>query len=296
MSFKIYGYSTALFSTWYFIEELSVLFDCGDGCSAGLLQKSGKVKYIFMSHADRDHLTGLLQFCQLNNRKDFPQLYYPSDCGSFSALNDFSVRFDPHIEKGNWQGIEKEQEINIGKDLYVTAIRNNHVSPDPKLNKSFGYLVERTRRKLKEEYTGLPGQEIAALRKQLGDDEITYEVRDKLLGYSGDTPVENENVWDNTDILIHEATFLDAASIDMEDPRTNKHSLLENVLAMASRIRINHLILGHFSPRYDDDEIINTVKSLAEKYSLSCKVYLILPGMISKNILAEVAVQLNSKI
>ncbi|HEV7780957.1 MAG TPA: MBL fold metallo-hydrolase [Chitinophagaceae bacterium] len=81
--FKITGYSTALFSTWYFIEEAGILFDCGDGCSAGLLQKSRKVKNIFISHADRDHLTGLLQFCQLNNREDLPKVFYSADCDSF---------------------------------------------------------------------------------------------------------------------------------------------------------------------------------------------------------------------
>ncbi|WP_315814720.1 hypothetical protein [Paraflavitalea speifideaquila] len=42
MQFTITGYSTALFSTWYFIEELGLLFDAGDGVSAGLLQKAGK--------------------------------------------------------------------------------------------------------------------------------------------------------------------------------------------------------------------------------------------------------------
>lgn len=57
MEFTISGYSTALFSTWYFIEELGLLFDAGDGVITYLLQKSRKIKYIFISHADRDHLT-----------------------------------------------------------------------------------------------------------------------------------------------------------------------------------------------------------------------------------------------
>lgn len=59
---KISGYSTALYSTFFFLEELGILFDCGDGAAAMLLGKSRKVKHIFISHADRDHLGGLLQF------------------------------------------------------------------------------------------------------------------------------------------------------------------------------------------------------------------------------------------
>lgn len=65
MQLTITGYSTALFSTWYFVEELGILFDCGDGVSAALLQKARKVEHVFISHADRDHLAGLLQFNQL---------------------------------------------------------------------------------------------------------------------------------------------------------------------------------------------------------------------------------------
>ena len=48
MKLTITGFSTALFSTWYFIEELGLLFDCGDGASAGLLQKTRKIKHIFV--------------------------------------------------------------------------------------------------------------------------------------------------------------------------------------------------------------------------------------------------------
>lgn len=39
MPLTITGYSTGLFATWYFIEELGILFDAGDGVSAGLTQK-----------------------------------------------------------------------------------------------------------------------------------------------------------------------------------------------------------------------------------------------------------------
>src|SRR2546423_5921372 len=52
----ITGYSTALFSTWIFIEEMRLLFDAGDGVMSGLMHKSGKIRHIAMSHADRDHV------------------------------------------------------------------------------------------------------------------------------------------------------------------------------------------------------------------------------------------------
>ena len=54
MKLTITGYSTALFSTWYFIEELGLLFEADDGVTASLLQKARKIEHVFISHADRD--------------------------------------------------------------------------------------------------------------------------------------------------------------------------------------------------------------------------------------------------
>lgn len=286
MSFTITGYSTALFATWYFIDELGVLFDCGDGCAAGLLHKSRKVKHIFISHADRDHLTGLLQFSQLNNRSDYPQLFYPADSRSFPALNRFSAQFDPHMPPGLWNAIRENNPVLLSKDVQVTPIRNNHLPAPEGVTKSLGYLAERVKRKLKDEYLHLSGQEIGTLRKELGEEAVTYEVREKILAYSGDTPVENAHHWDGTDTLIHEATFL-SAEITEDDPRFNKHSVLEDVIKMVAGIRINHLILGHFSPRYKDDEILAAIRQLKEKYKPACKIYAVLPGQVHRDILKE---------
>jgi len=92
------AYSTALFSTWYFIEEFGLLFDGGDGLSAHLLQKARKIKHAFISHADRDHLSGLIQFNQLNARDGFPIIYYPKDSSSFPYMADFAAKLNEQKE------------------------------------------------------------------------------------------------------------------------------------------------------------------------------------------------------
>jgi ribonuclease Z len=97
----ISGFSTALFSTWYFVDEMAMLFDCGDGVASGLLHKARKVKHLFITHADRDHLAGLLQFNQLNSRPGL-NIYYPKDCGSFPALSEFCGKFDPQVSGAKW--------------------------------------------------------------------------------------------------------------------------------------------------------------------------------------------------
>src|SRR5919112_4612723 len=208
MQLTISGYSTALFSTWYFIEELGLLFDAGDGVITQLLQKSRKIKHIFISHADRDHLTGLLQLNQLNARPGYPKIYYPKDSGSITSFEAFSKSFDRQVNATEWMPIEQGKEIEIKKNIIVTSIKNSHVLSPDSIAKSFGYLVQLKKYKLKTEYLHLNQKEIILVKKELGDDQLRYEVRDNIIGYSGDTPVENFHIWNNTKILIHEATFL----------------------------------------------------------------------------------------
>ncbi|RYE15089.1 MAG: RNAse Z, partial [Sphingobacteriaceae bacterium] len=250
LNLTLSGYSTALFSTWYFAEEWGLLLDAGDGVMSALLQKSRKVKHIFLSHADRDHLTGLLQLNHLNARPGFPKVYYPKDSLSIPALGDFSKRFDRQVEVTEWIGIDEYSAIEIKKNIWVQPVKNNHVATAGPLAKSFGYRVQQRKQKLKSKYLHLSQREIVQLRTEIGEENLTYEVSENLLAYSGDTPVENFHFWDNTPVLIHEATFLSSNVLQEDDPRNSKHSLLEDVLKAASNINIQLLILGHFSSRY----------------------------------------------
>lgn len=285
MNLTISGYSTALFSTWYFIEELGLLFDCGDGLTSALLQKSRKIEHVFISHADRDHLTGLLQFNQLNARNNAPVVHYPKDSGSFPALRDFSVKFDPHVKGTVWKPIQHQDRIWIRKDIYVEAIRNNHVACDASLCKSLGYKVVQVKSKLKEEYVSLSGQEIREAIERLGKAATHTDIETVLLSYSGDTPCENFEHWNNSNILIHEATFMGGEEDKQIQAHGNSHSNLEDVIRSVAETNIGCLILGHFSSRYSDEQIDRRIAELCKHYHIRIPVYRILPGMVVKNIL-----------
>ena len=279
------GYSTALFSTWYFWHETGILFDCGDGVNSGLLQKSGKVKHIFVSHADRDHLSGLLQFNQLNARPSL-KIYYPKDCGSFPHLAEFSMNFDPHVDGTQWIPIEDGMEVQIREDLVIRAMRNGHV-PSKSGAKSLSYVAESISRKLKPELQGTPGPEIAALRQAEGDEAISDLSRTTKLIYSGDTPIEHDGRYRDAEILIHEATFLTAGEIDLDNPHRNKHSSLDQVMAMVAESNIQRLVLGHFSSRYSREQIDEAIQMQCELYGIEIPVHRVLPGVLSRDILAE---------
>ena len=278
MKLTITGHSTALFSTWYFIEELGLLFDCGDGATAGLMQKSRKVKHIFISHADRDHLTGLLQFNQLNARDGFPKIYFPRDSGSFPFLQEFSTHFDPHVKGTEWVKIEPGNTIEIKANIFVQSFRNEHVKIGEDIVKSLSFHVFQSKKKLKEEYLNLSGKEIKELREKLGKDGLTHEVRENILSYSGDTPVEWDGRWKDTKVLIHEATFLKKGDVNLDDHRKNKHSYLEEVIEMVSQTNVEKLILGHFSSRYSAEEIDRSIDFYCQKFNLEIPVFRLLPG------------------
>ncbi|BAV06269.1 RNAse Z [Filimonas lacunae] len=285
MQLTISGYSTALFATWYFVEELGLLFDAGDGVSAALLQKSRKINHVFVSHADRDHLTGLVQLNQLNARPGYPVVYYPKNCASFPALDSFAQKFDPHVAGTVWQPLTVPAEIPIKDDIVVVPVINGHVPATPGTIKSLSYQVFQLKQKLKPEYIHLPGQEIKKLMETLGKETLTTEIRTPLVHYSGDTPVEDWDRWNNAAILIHEATFIDGDEPHKVNTHKHKHSTLNEVLEMVANIRVEKLVLGHFSSRYSAEHIDDAIRRLCRHYQVRIPVYRLLPGQTHFNIL-----------
>ena len=285
MQLNITAYSTALFSTWYFIEDYDLLFDAGDGLTAGLMLKVRKIKNVFISHAHRDHVVGLLQLSQLNGGGGRPHVHFPKDCGSFPALGAFTKNFDPHTEQATWIPIDDKQDIFINKNIVIKSIQNGHIQTENGEIKSLSFMLQSVKRKLKSEFINLPKAEIAKLGKKLGGNAITNEIRENILGYSADTPVEDYSRWDNTDTLIHEATFLKKEEGQNIGTKSHEHSFLPEVLEMAANININRLILGHISTRYKPAEIDAEIIRLCKYYDIKIPVFRLLPGMLSVNIL-----------
>ncbi len=279
MKLSLTGYSTALFSTWILVEELGILFDCGDGAVSGLLQKSRKARHIFISHADRDHLAGLMQLHELNARDGVPAVYYPRDCGSFPALQEFLGKFDPGSGPASWSGIGEER-IEVGRDHHVLARRNGHVDAGGMI-KSLGFTVVHTKKRLKERLRGLSGPEIANLRREHGDEAVATEVRQKVIGYSGDTPGLEAECWEGVGVLIHEATFLDS-----QEARS-AHAHLGQVIHGASIVNPDRLVLTHFSSRYKRQEIVAAIRQRAKQERIRFPIHAIFPGEVSRDILGS---------
>ena len=282
MTLKIHGYSTALFATWYFIEELGLLFDAGDGLTSHMLGKTGKIRHVFISHADRDHLGGLLQFNQMFAHRR-PVIYYPKDANSFRFLEEFTGRFDPHTSGTLWNPLEDGNRIEIKANYKVQSFENKHIDVPGQL-KSLSYKVIETKNKLKSEFLNLSPKDIVALKKEKGENYINEEQHRNVLIYSGDTPVFDYSKFDNCELLIHEATFLKKEELEKGNDK-NKHSSLEEVMEMVANISVEQLILGHFSSRYDQDVIDKEIKKLIEYYNIKIPVFRLPIGKAERDIL-----------
>lgn len=267
---KIIASSTALISTWLFLEEFAVCFDAGDGLCAGLGLKSRKIKHLFVSHADRDHLAGLLQFNALNGTSA-PTIYYPRDCGSFPALRDFCAVFDAHTGQAFWRAIGEGEEAEVGANLFVRAIRSNHVQVEGK-QKSLSFLLFKRLKKLRREFFG---RDVASLKQTLPDEALFDYREQKLFGYSGDGAPQL-GLWPGVEVIAHESTFL--SSEDAESARS-RHSGLPETLSMMAQLQPSAAILYHFSPRYSVAEIEAAVVSMREQLEFKFPVHLILPGV-----------------
>ena len=140
---------------------------------------------------------------------------------------------------------------------------------------------------MERQHRGKQGSEIAALREQHGDESVSDISRSTKLIYSGDTPIENDGRYDGAEILIHEATFLTSDEIDPANPRRNKHSSLDQVIAMAATSGLQYLVLGHFSSRYDPRQIDEAIHRQCLLHDIKFPVYRVLPGEIGRDILGS---------
>ena len=178
------------------------------------------------------------------------------------------------------------ESVEVGKGLRVRARENGHMRGLRPGTRSLGYFVERAVRKLRSEFLGLPGAEIARLRAERGAAALTEERASLALAYSGDTDALTDGRYDGAEVLIHEATFLERSDVAPPSPERFRHSTLNDVLALAAAARPGHLVLSHFSGRYDAARIVEATRAGRARHGLAIPVSLLLPGTVDHDILA----------
>jgi ribonuclease Z len=236
----VVGYSVAGEETVVQIPELNVCFDIGRAPYFSLTSD-----IICITHSHMDHLAGLG--------------YYLSQ-RAFQGMKPGTVLLPREIERPvdlllrSWRDVERQgtpytlvpmqsgQLHEVRRDFGIRAFGTHHGGA------SLGYALISIREKLKPEYMGKTGPELAKMKKD--GIEIQYRVEVPLVAFLGDTTMGN--VFDHPDvqnaqILITECTFFDA--VHRAKAKAGKHLHLEHFVDILPRLKNEWIILSHVSRR-----------------------------------------------
>lgn len=254
------------------IRGKQFMIDCGEGTQIRMKQmklKAPRLGHIFISHLHGDHcfgLIGLISTFRLLNRTadlhihahpDLEKLLQPQ-LDYFCAEAPFKVIFH-HIDPTVHQLVYEDRSIE------VFSIPLKHRLP------TCGYLFKEKEglkhiKKDMIDFYKIPVAQIYKIKQ--GEDFITESgetISNDILttppnpsfsyAYCSDTAYNEKTIplIRNVDILYHEATFADD-----EELRAGQtlHSTARQAGKIAKQAEVNQLIIGHFSARYNDKNIL----------------------------------------
>lgn len=250
------------------------LFDCGENAQMRMLQgglKRSQIDYIFISHFDTDHysgLIGLLSTLQLQRRDRPITLVGPEGIRDFIEWNfDFSnINLSYEIDYVEVaEDFENERVVDTD-DYYIEARPLNHTKF------CIGYRLQEK---------DLPGKVDAEKAQEQGVSE-DWQYKDLKNGkdveledgtvvksadivghprpgdsfaYITDTKYcpNSVKLAKNTNVLIHEATFSESLSDKAEE---TGHSTAKDAARVANEAKTKLLVITHFSARYTNEYVL----------------------------------------
>ncbi|GAB4322071.1 MAG: ribonuclease Z [Bacteroidales bacterium] len=258
-------------------NENYFLIDCAEGTQLQLRRykfKLQRIQHIFISHMHGDHffgLIGLISTMHLLGRKKPLHVYGPADLKRVIDLqlevSDTTLCYPFHFHEIPFG---ESQLIFENQWLMVSTIPLKHSIP------ANGFLFrEKTgRRRLKKdvikEYNLSPEQIFNLKNGEDIQNDNGETIQNDLLtlpphpvrsyAYCSDTARSPEivPVIRNAGLLYHEATF-EHTMADVAEEK--KHSTARQAAETARDAKVAKLIIGHFSNRYSDPEILKTEAS-----------------------------------
>jgi ribonuclease Z len=243
----IEGYSRAAVQTYWRIPELKLGFDLGVQPWSFMATPNW-----FVSHTHLDHVAALPVYVARRRmmKMEPPTIYLPAEAvdGVEGLLRAFQ-RLDRGAMPVKLVGLERDQEIELSRELVVRTFATKHTIP------SLGFLVWERRRKLKPEYRELNGEQIRDIR--LSGVEVSAEIRIPKVAYLGDTAPQGLDAFPEiyrAQILITEITFV-APGERPQIIHKYGHTHLDDIIDRADRFENELIIASHFSTRMHPDQI-----------------------------------------
>ena len=244
---KLEGLSVAGVETCIEVPSLRLVLDMGRCTRTAIHQP-----LVLLSHGHLDHMGAVAQHAARRAMMHMGESTYVAPAavaGDLEELFNAAGRLDGQVIPRRVVPLAPGEEFAITKHRWVRPFQTYHRVP------SQGYTVWERRHRLRAEFHGLPGAQLARLRK---DGVSVDEAQDvALLSFTGDTRIEvleRTPELQQTEVLIMETTFLDDR-VDVEGARSTGHIHLDEVLQRAELLPRASVVMSHFSARYSAEDV-----------------------------------------
>ncbi len=249
------------------LHNKSFMIDCGEATQHQMIRhavSTSRMNHIFISHLHGDHCFGLLGLIStLGMRGRTADLYIHSHSALEPLLRpslnffcrdlSFEVKFEPYDHTS-------ASVLYEDRGLVVSTFPLKHSLP------SSGFLFKEKEKERhiisdKIKFYNIPIKQIPLIKQ--GADFITEEgvvipnsqlttspSPSKSYAYCSDTVCLEKIIpfVENVDLLYHEATFLHE---HLGRAKATMHSTALQAATLAQMAQVKHLLIGHFSARYD---------------------------------------------
>jgi ribonuclease Z len=237
-----------MFSNWCWHEPFQLLIDAGEGLQLALGQKIWAPEVVALTHGHSDHVLGLpglvasRKFAKGAQEKPLT-IVFPDGNGGVLAIRELLSRMWSAAEfPVTWVPLRAGDEWRMNKTRVLRAFPTAHGGAEPTL----GYAVIEERRRLKPGFAGQPEAEIRVIVQRDGRDAVMEAYRHVRFAHTGDAmPIDPAGV-EGADLLVHDATFLDAA-----DRKWDIHATTLEALQVGLAAGVRCLVLHHLSIRYE---------------------------------------------
>jgi len=213
---------------------------------------------VCLTHGHLDHAAGLAHHASRRRLERLPaaRVFAPEEAvPDLEAWLAFSQRLE-NVDYGlHLMPVRPGRSVMLRNDLELKVLPGRHRVP------TVGYLFSEIKRKLKDEFLGLPGEEIAAMRSK--GVEVTRREETPLLAYPGDCgPAIFEAAPElfQARVLLIECSFLRPE--DRDRARDYEHLHLQDFLERAAIFQNEVIVLTHFSQRDRVAEIREALRAL----------------------------------
>lgn len=256
----VVAFSISALATYAMVPELNCVFDMGE-CPLSAVP----LEHVFLTHAHGDHSRCLLRHESLRRLMGMAPATYYVPAETLEAMQSLARVWkelenvsDRKFTPPQFHPLGAGDEVFLHRQLAARAFSVDHTLP------SLGYTLFDVRKKLKPEFQGKPGHELARLRKE----GVVFEDAQWIprLTFIGDSTIDTlyrETHIGQSRILFLELTFLLDGEREMARKRGHTHleDLLEFLRECPDVLQNEHIVLKHFSMRYDRRMILHVLKS-----------------------------------